>query len=314
MPVVNFISILRCFAALIIINSHCAAFYGALPSLGTGGAVGNAIFFFTSGYTLFLGNREIGFGRWFLKRLIRVYPSVWIFLIFSNVFLGEKYNFYDFFVTPFWFVNAIIIFYVLYYAIVKYLPTKIPVIILLLCTPYLLTFFFLNDYSVFLIDYVNNSTCLHWYYYFAIMLYGAYCTNHFIDTKSTAIDFILAMIIYFSIKSTIKYFDCLLIYQFIIPIGLFPICKYALVLSRKLEKGLKDKKKVCWSIGQLAKLTLETYIVQFVIIEYYKNLDLPVRLIWVFITVIFVAIILNRIAKLSRDLLEKLLNIQLLIK
>ena len=47
------IDILKCFAALIITNSHMDILYPKFGALATGGAIGDALFFFCSGFTLF---------------------------------------------------------------------------------------------------------------------------------------------------------------------------------------------------------------------------------------------------------------------
>lgn len=49
------IDILKCFAAIVITNSHMDILYPKFGALATGGAIGDALFFFCSGFTLFLG-------------------------------------------------------------------------------------------------------------------------------------------------------------------------------------------------------------------------------------------------------------------
>ena len=50
------IDILKFFAALLITNSHMGMLYpDSLVKLSTGGAIGDVLFFFCSGFTLFLG-------------------------------------------------------------------------------------------------------------------------------------------------------------------------------------------------------------------------------------------------------------------
>ena len=54
------IDILKFFAALLITNSHMGMLYpDSLVKLSTGGAIGDVLFFFCSGFTLFLGRGEI---------------------------------------------------------------------------------------------------------------------------------------------------------------------------------------------------------------------------------------------------------------
>lgn len=48
------IDILKCFAAIVITNSHMDILYPKFGALATGGAIGDALFFFCSGFTLFL--------------------------------------------------------------------------------------------------------------------------------------------------------------------------------------------------------------------------------------------------------------------
>lgn len=49
------IDIMKFFAVLAITNSHMELLYGDYSFLATGGAIGDVLFFFASGYTLFLG-------------------------------------------------------------------------------------------------------------------------------------------------------------------------------------------------------------------------------------------------------------------
>lgn len=305
---VNFISILRLLAVLLVINSHCGIFYpSSLSVLGTGGALANTIFFFCSGYTLCLSNTSIGFVKWMIKRLIRIYPSVWIFLLFCNLFIGGRYCINDFFITPFWFVNAILVFYVLFYFITKYIPKRIPLIISMLCLSYLLTFFLFNDYSTFLIDWVNNPTYLHWHYYFAIMLFGAYCTKHHQKVQNLNFKLVIALFVYFGFKFIVKHIEVLFPYQVIIPFGLFPICWYILGVAKKTESLLKNGTFLYKIIGRISRLSLDTYIVQFSIIAFYQTIDLPFRLIGVFISVIVAAELLYRVSNFCRKCFAKVL-------
>lgn len=47
------IDILKCIAAILITNSHMDSLYGQYSILATGGAIGDVLFFFCSGFTLF---------------------------------------------------------------------------------------------------------------------------------------------------------------------------------------------------------------------------------------------------------------------
>lgn len=70
------IDILKFFAALLITNSHMGMLYpDSLVKLSTGGAIGDVLFFFCSGFTLFLG-RGGDFFNWYKRRINRIYPTV----------------------------------------------------------------------------------------------------------------------------------------------------------------------------------------------------------------------------------------------
>ncbi len=58
------IDLLKFLAVFIIINSHCDILYPeSIRALATGGAIGDCLFLFVSGFTLAL-SPVIGFGDW----------------------------------------------------------------------------------------------------------------------------------------------------------------------------------------------------------------------------------------------------------
>ena len=74
------IDILKCIAAILITNSHMGPLYGKYSILATGGAIGDVLFFFCSGFTLFLG-RMGRFDNWYKRRIHRIYPTVFAWAI-----------------------------------------------------------------------------------------------------------------------------------------------------------------------------------------------------------------------------------------
>lgn len=53
------IDMLKFIAVIAITNSHMELLYGKYSVLATGGAIGDVLFFFASGFTLFMGGGEI---------------------------------------------------------------------------------------------------------------------------------------------------------------------------------------------------------------------------------------------------------------
>lgn len=69
------VDIIKFLAVFLIINSHADVCYPKYSMLATGGAIGDALFLFCSGYTLFWGGIK-RFDNWYKRRINRIYPSV----------------------------------------------------------------------------------------------------------------------------------------------------------------------------------------------------------------------------------------------
>lgn len=72
------IDILKFFAVFLIINSHMdACFPPKYSILATGGAIGDVLFLFASGFTLFMGRMD-DFPNWYKRRIDRIFPSAFV--------------------------------------------------------------------------------------------------------------------------------------------------------------------------------------------------------------------------------------------
>lgn len=70
-----FVTVLRALAACIITNSH---YTGVYPTdlIANGGLLGDVMFFAVSGFCL--ANVKESFPKWYVKRLVRILPAVWL--------------------------------------------------------------------------------------------------------------------------------------------------------------------------------------------------------------------------------------------
>ena len=59
------IDIVKFMAVLLIINSHADIMYPKLSILATGGAIGDCLFLFCSGFTLLIGASNFSFGNYY---------------------------------------------------------------------------------------------------------------------------------------------------------------------------------------------------------------------------------------------------------
>lgn len=53
------VDVIKFFAVILIINSHADIMYPSWKLLATGGAIGDCLFLFCSGFTLFMGGGKI---------------------------------------------------------------------------------------------------------------------------------------------------------------------------------------------------------------------------------------------------------------
>jgi peptidoglycan/LPS O-acetylase OafA/YrhL len=255
----DFISLLRFLATVAITNSHFGELYPiGYSSLATGGMIGNAIFFFCSGYTLYLSivKTKLNSYRWLLKRLFRLYPSIWIFRIFTFLFLGKTLFWFNFLIPGYWFLNAIIIFYILFYFIVRYFHKYLNWIFGLL---FVLCFFNFSlqtfQYQKFIIEQTSNIYYLHYFYLFAIMLFGSYCAqkreNLQIRKNWDIIFSILTIILYYGFKGFViklKLWYPQLIVPLLLILVIFYLYKVSIYFSTiKLFLNNKIKKIVYYA-------------------------------------------------------------------
>ena len=172
---------LRFVAIVCIANSHLDALY-PVPLLATGGAIGNALFFMLSGYGLFLSAtiHDKPFLPWYKRRILRIYPSLWLATILLIVIAQSAWRALDFwgfvrlFVWPtdYWFIAALMVFYVIFFIVLKMKNYKYFLIgIFILIIPYL--FFYLTqvDLSKYSIE---GPGYFKWIFYLQTMFFGGY--------------------------------------------------------------------------------------------------------------------------------------------
>ena len=108
--------------------------YGKYSVLATGGTIGDALFLFCSGFTLFMkpmmSIRE--FPDWYKRRINRIYPTVLAIAVIKCTFFGGHSTINDIILHGGgWFVSCIMIYYVFIFLIGLYLRKHINLIIVL---------------------------------------------------------------------------------------------------------------------------------------------------------------------------------------
>ncbi len=313
---VFFITCLRALAACLITNSHYTGIY---PSdiIANGGLIGDILFFAVSGYCLY--NIKFSFPRWYGKRLWRVFPPVWIgtaVFFLTGGYVISQMPLYKWFLYPtyYHFVASIIILYIPYYFIVRigWFRERIPLVMIVIAAAMLAVYILWYDRSYYHIDKVRE-----WFIRFLFMesmLLGAYFKKNdkkfrnsfsFVYPVLTVICFGFYFVskIFFSRRSSLGDFQIL--NQVIIFILLYFIFRTFAGLDSHLEKMPRWIKTV---ITFIADITLEIYIVQYVLIEVLRNTGpFPVNWLAVTASVITAAFVLHSICKLIYKLSDKVM-------
>lgn len=165
------IDIMKCLAVIFVMNSHMELLYGKYSVLASGGAIGDILFFFASGYTILLG-RGGNFANWYKRRINRIYPTVFALAIISSLFLKNKSNMIDIIIGGGgWFVTCIMIYYVIFWFVKRFFINHLKCFFALISIIVLVwyVFFFDNKERVWMYGY----TYFKWGHYFLFMLLGA---------------------------------------------------------------------------------------------------------------------------------------------
>lgn len=289
------IDILKCLAALIITNSHMEILYHPYEYLATGGAIGDGLFFFCSGFTLFLG-RMGRFDNWYKRRINRIYPTVFVWAFFAALLFGKNWNMTDIvFRGGGWFVSCIMIYYILLYPIRRFLLDSIKWVFAFVLLVSLIWYFVIDrplGYNM----YGNNY--FKWCFFFIFMLSGAYMGLHYDKMKvnciSNSLKFITFTILFYVIFILTRKFDTIKDLQFLSLFMLLGVVIYMFKLCNcKKIKNLYKNKWLGGAITLIGSLCLEIYLIQGSLFTDKMNSIFPLNIIIMFVIILIAAYILR---------------------
>lgn len=267
--------------------------------------LGDVLFFSVTGFLLI--NLRLNLLRWYWKRLIRIYPTVWIitltyiilgFYNFNSLTLGE----YLFFPTNYHFIASIVLLYIPYYIILKIdiLSRNIPKLGIILFLLHAVIYVLIYDKSYYHIDNVREPMVRFLFFY--AMLLGAYFRinkEKFINlnSKFNWIMLITSIGLYFVSKLAFSNYAIIseyqIINQLILMTTLYFIFKSVMGIANILE-NLPSKIKR--TINFISTITLEIYLVQYVIIPVFSVVIFPLNWILITGTIIISATILHSVS------------------
>ncbi|MFA6629789.1 MAG: acyltransferase family protein [Sulfuricurvum sp.] len=316
---------LRFLAIILVINSHMDAFYPN-PIFGSGGAIGDALFFMLSSYGLLLSeqSKPQTFSNYLAKRILRIYPVVWSTILFIILPLIAFYYFqldlhYHSFIedfglnnslrvfslfffppSPFWFLEALMFFYVIGFFFLKnYSNQKLLAGIAVLSLLYAVFYTQFNDYSSLVIEQTVSFKVI---FYGMVFLSGIYLGSIHERIRYTGIFDYLLLFFSVAVIYTHKY---LMMHgiaanlQFIQQLFLFPTIYFFLKISKSplvLEIIMKPR-LVNNIVTLIGAMTLELYLVHgpLRLIAYNYFPLFPVNVIGFFLMVFTLSYLLYRI-------------------
>lgn len=311
----EFINYLKLIATVLITNSHFGEIW-PISALATGGLLGNVIFFAVSGFLLY--DIRTNFFKWFSKRFFRVYPALAIFTtvaVLAGQFpLNSFSDAFKLFVYPtnyiflVWLLVCYCIFYFVAYAgrKIRNLPE---IAMTVLFFVWISVYVFFYDKTAYRVDNVSEPFIL--FLYMESMLMGALfkkCRKNFlggVDLPFKIFVTVGCLAVYFISKVLFSKIEALLplqiVNQFVILITLFAIFDL-FMSSEHIFKKIPDK--VNCVARHISNITLQIYVVQFVIIRDLDKFSFPFNIIAVVLAIIAVATVLYYIEFLIRKFID----------
>lgn len=313
------VDILKFVAILLIINCHMDILYVKFSFLSTGGAIGDALFFFCSGFTLFLKPIRSGlenFANWYKKRFNRIYPTVLATAIIKCTFFDGNSDINSIFIKGGgWFVTCIMIYYVAIYLIgcTKNVKKTIYIALGLTLVGSIIWFYLLDrpiDFNVYKsgntlqgIDDPKEGGYLKWLIYFLYMLIGTFVglksKTIIPDGKKDLVMFIVSVILFYAFYLIPRKIYDLSYLQIFSCIPLIYVCYYMYKLcisntAKKLFSGAKAYR----FMRIVGGLCLESYLIQFVLFTDKMNSIFPLNLLIMLVIILIAAYLLRCFSRL----------------
>lgn len=297
------IDILKCLAAILITWSHMEPAFGGdkYSVLCTGGSFGDSLFFFCSGYTLFIGKDSLVFFNWYKKRIRRIYPTVFTWALIMAILLDQKNDMTTVVCgNGYFFIPCIMIFYLILYPIKRYLNKHLVLTII--------SVYCILASSYFMINISDTDISYAWTFsmFFLVMLCGAMVGKIKSETKKDTLlpNSKLPIITLFT--SVISYYILMylenahivpgfivvinIITMLIFSVSIYEICNhYASYMNGRIRKTI---------IMIIGSLCLDIYFVQSPIINRMPMIDFfPINLIVLPLVILLIAYVLNCLSK-----------------
>lgn len=263
------------------------------------------LFFFCSGFTLFLG-KNIDFFNWYKRRVNRIYPTVFAWALVQSVLFTKEKSFID--VILFggsWFVSCIMIYYIILWIVKTYLINRLSIVMFvsLLMT---IAWYFCFCYSIDKFS-MYGGTYFMWCHMFNFMLLGSifglkYKNNAikrwtFLKAINATIISVVAFYFLFSFSSKSGIANSLQLLS-IVPLFSFCISLYQICNSCQLIKVYTNIPFIKSVVRIISGLCLEIYLVQILFLTDCLNSLFPLNICVIFLGIGISAYLLRCIARI----------------
>lgn len=297
------VDVLKFFALFLIINSHSDIAYPKYSMLATGGAIGDCLFLFCSGYTLLLGGVN-KFDNYYKRRINRIYPSVIMSVIF--MLLVGYYSFQSLTwgkVLGGEFIIAIMSYYILLWFVQRYLRNYIPWLFLFVAIVTAFAYYFFPyKYETGEKGLYGISTIFRWIPYFGAMLLGAYVgiirNSLKFCAKNDLAKLFFCVLVFYAVQLMAKKYNNVAPYQiFTFPFLLGIAFYFYKCCNLSLLRKAYDSRCGNLVIMSVGGLCLESYLIQFSIITDRFNSLFPFNIILIFVLVLVASYIVRCFAR-----------------
>lgn len=297
------IDLLKCFAALLITNSHMGMLYGNYSFLATGGCIGDVLFFFCSGFTLFLkpmdGIRQ--FPDWYKRRINRIYPTLISVAILACLFFEVHWDMLDIiFAKRYWFVSCIMLYYIAIYFVGSYYIDRILPIAVLIALGTAVWFYFVYKTPGFS---MYGGHYIRWLLFFDFMLLGAKMGT--MERKIKSKPFIDACLLLLSIACFYVLFIAGVRIKSIAVVQYFSFIPLLCAMYYFYKVGASSRAKRLYKskvgnffIRFVGGLCLEIYMVQHFLFTDKMNSLFPLNIVLMFVIIFIVAYLTRCLARL----------------
>lgn len=259
------------------------------------------LFFFCSGFTLFLG-RMGRFDNWYKRRINRIYPTVFAWTIVAAFVFGRDMSMDEIIISGGgWFVTCIMMYYVALYFIRKYFINKLWLVLVCVFVGCAIWYYVTEhpmDYNMY------GNTYFKWVHYFIFMLAGAMMGVTYKKEKecNTALNVlkllgcIIGFYALFVVGKSSSRIPALQIWSLIPLLGVV-YYMYKVCNSDTLKK-LYNTKRLGWTIKFIGGLCLEIYLVQYSLFTDMMNSLFPLNILIMFLIILVVAYLVRCLSRI----------------